>query len=426
MSEEALLTAPAPSAPAAKAPALANAPKVEIKVSQMTPSAEPAAPPKKGSAREEMFKNLRGRAGQEPGTEKATPTPESLESEERYEDAPEEPKKLESSETKPEAKAEPKKVKANPWKLVEEFKHKLAAAEASRLDIEKRAIPEDKWKERETELENNRKRNKELEEEIKFVNYAKSEEFKNNYQVPYEKAWSRAMSELGELTVVENGTERPLAANDILELVNLPLGKASELAKDKFGDLLASEVMAHRKEIKGLFEKQSEALEGAKKAGAERDKKMTEESQRAFGEMATSIKTTWSKANEDIIADPKVGKFFSPVEGDAEVNQRLAKGFELADRAFSENPAAPGLTAEQRATIVKRHAAVRNRAAAFGRLVYENEKYVGRIAELEKTLSEYKGSEPETKGNTPPAKKSDEGRGMAGVLADLRKRAKQV
>lgn len=421
MAEETLLApaaAPALEAPApTKAPALPNAPKVEIQVSKMAAPTETQAQPKKGSAREEMFKNLRSRAGQEPV---AVEAPISTE-DEGYEGEPPEEVKPESSDKKP----EPKKPKVNPWKLVEEFKQKLAASEASRMDIEKRAIPEDKWKERETELESNRKRNLELEEEIKFFNYSKSDEFRKSYQEPYEKAWSTAMSELGELTVVENGVERPLSSADILELVNLPLGKAMELAKDKFGDL-AMEVMGQRKEIRSLFDKQQQALESAKKSGVEREKKLSEESQRAFGEMATSIKTTWSKANDDIMADPRVGRFFTPVEGDSEINQRLSKGFELADRAFSENPAAPGLTSEQRSAIVKRHAAVRNRAAAFGRLVYENDKQASRITALEKTLAEYKGSEPETKGNTPPAKKQEGGRAMDGVLAELRKRAKNV
>ena len=60
---------------------------------------------------------------------------------------------------------------------------------------------------------------------------------------------------------------------------------------------------------------------------------------------------------------------------------RVRAAFELADRAFSENPMAPGLTNEQRQGIVKRHAAVRNRAAAFGKLVHMNEQAKVRIAE---------------------------------------------
>ncbi len=419
------IPAAAPAPPVAptgqsKAPALPNAPKIEIAVSKMSPPAEPAAPPKKGSAKEGLFKSLREKAQQEPGTFRDPPAAPA---------APEADPELEAGD-EPEPTADPAKdpatepkKKVSPWKLVEEYKQKLAQAEADKLEIEKRAIPDAKWKEKEAEVEATKTRLQELEEEIKFVNYSKSEEFKTKHQVPYEEAWSRAMSELSELTVIENNEERPLSANDILELVNLPLQKAHMVAREKFGDL-AGDVLAHRKEIRNLFDQQNKALTDARKISVDREKTMAEASKKMFGEMADHVRQTWSKANEEILADPKVGKFFTTIEGDAEINQRLAKGFEMADRAFSENPM-NAKTPEERAAIVKRHAAVRNRAAAFGRLVYENEKAAAKIAALEKTLSEYKQGEPETKGSTPEAKKNGV-KGIDGVLGELRKRAKQV
>lgn len=416
--------APAP----AKAPALPNAPKVELKVSQIAPPAEAPAAPKKGSAREQMFKELEKRAGQEPGTER-TPPPENLkEKTPEPEVKPADGKEKEAlAEAPKEGEVKPgeaeKKSKVSPWKIVDEYKQKLAKAESDKLEVEKRAIPEAKWKEKEAELESKSKRLNELEEEIRFVNYSKSEEFKTKYQEPYDKAWHRAMSELGELQVEEGETLRAMQPNDLLELVNLPLGRAHELAVEKFGDL-APEAMAHRKEIRNLFDQQTTALEEARKSGAEREKSRAEQFQKQHGEVSTSIRETWSRSNEEITADPKYGKFFTPVEGDEQVNQRLAKGFELADRAFSENPMAPGLTAEQRQSIVKRHAAVRNRAAAFGRLVYQNTTLETKIADLQKIVDEYKGGEPERTGSRPAPAPAGQAKGIDGVFAELRKRAK--
>lgn len=431
---EDIAVAPAPAAaPAAKAPALPSAPKVEINASRIGEGAEPAPPPKPGSARARMADELRKKAGQEPGTERPAKLKEANENEEAAV-APAAVEKDEAAEPAADAgkapagdKApeDPKKGKVSPWKLVEEYKARLARAESEKLEVEKRAIPEDKWKQTNETLAAKEKRLAELEEEIRYVNYSKSDEFKTKYQVPYQKAWDRAMGELGELTVeTADGSARALEPNDILELVNLPLGKAHELATEKFGDL-APEVMAHRKEIRKLFDEQASALEDARKSGAEREKLNAETRQKQFGETSTHIKSTWSKANDEIKADPKYGKFFTPVEGDENVNQRLAKGFELADRAFSENPM-NAKTAEEREAIVKRHAAVRNRCAAFGRLVYESGVKDSRIAELEKLVKEYKGGEPETRGTTgaekpPVAAKST----MAGVLEELRKKAKR-
>ena len=115
---------------------------------------------------------------------------------------------------------------------------------------------------------------------------------------------------------------------------------------------------------------------------------------------------------------------FTPVDGDQEGNQRLAKGFELADRAFSENPL-NAKDGEERKAIVARHAAVRNRAAAFGRLVLMNTKAEARIAELTSELAKYKGSEPPAGGATPAPKTNGQPTSAMGrMMSELEKRAK--
>jgi hypothetical protein len=400
------------------------------------PGGRPAEPAKPGSARAKMFENLKkvSEKGDAREAQRAVP----VKAEPAKVDPPKaaaktaEVAKPAAATTEPAKPADetvvgsaedPKKGKVNPWKLVDEYKAKVAAAEARILETEKRAIPEDQWKKTNETLTQREARLKELEEEIRYVNYSKSEEFKTKYQQPYEKQWQRTMSELGELTVeTADGGTRPLAANDILDLVNAPLGKAHEMAVERFGDL-APEVMAHRKEIRKLFDEQSSALDEARKSGADREKNITEQSQRQYAETSTQIRETWSKANEEVTVDPKYGAYFTPVDGDQEGNLRLAKGFELADRAFSENPLAPGLTAEQRQSIVRRHAAVRNRAAAFGRLTYQNAQAKSRIAALEKQLAEYKGSEPPAGGSAPKTT-TEKPSGMSRIREGLQKIAK--
>jgi hypothetical protein len=416
---------PAPAAPVApaapKAPALPNAPKVELSASSITPTS-PIPPPKKGSAREGLVADL-SKFADKKATPTPTPDPKTPEPQKAPDKAPEPPKAGEDDKTN--APEPDKKGKISPWKIVDEYKEKLAKAEAARLEIEKRAIPEDKWKAKEAEIEKATARLKELEDEIRYVNYSKSEEFKQKHEIPYQQAFTRAMSELGELQVQDGEDVRSITPNDILELVNLPLAKAYQLANEKFGDI-SHEVMAHRKEIRGLWDKQAQALEDVRKEGAERDKKFGEQRTQAMERMSSEIRETWSRSNEEITADPKYGKFFTPVEGDENINQRLAKGFELADRAFSENPADPNLPADKRQAIVKRHAAIRNRAAAFGRLVYEVGQRDTTIAELQKQIAAFKSGEPDRSGSTkpavPPATKST----MTGVMEELRKRAKQV
>ena len=401
------------------------------------PGGRPADPAKPGSARAKMFENLKkvsekgdAREAQRAAPVKAEPcqgrsTEGCFRTGEAAKPATAEPAKAADETGLLVAAEDPKKGKVNPWKLVDEYKAKVAKLEADHVEVSKRAIPEDQWKKTNETLAQRESRLKELEEEIRYVNYSKSEEFKTKYQQPYEKQWQRTMAELGELTVeTADGGTRPLAANDILDLVNAPLGKAHEMAVERFGDL-APEVMAHRKEIRKLFDEQSSALDEARKSGADREKSITEQSQRQYAETSTQIRETWSKANEEVTVDPKYGTYFTPVDGDQEGNLRLAKGFELADRAFWRTHWLPGFRpTESVMAIVRRHAAVRNRAAAFGRLTYQNQQAKTRIADLEKQLAEYKGSEPPAGGSLPAKSNAAKPTGMSRIREGLQKIAK--
>lgn len=296
------------------------------------------------------------------------------------------------------------KKKVNPWKLVEEYKTKLAAKEKEVLETSKRAIDPAKWKEYEEKLAATAKRNEELEQHIRYVDYSKSKEFQEKYQAPYDAAWKRAMSELGELTVeTEAGEVRSIQPTDILDLVNLTLPEARARAVELYGDF-ANDVMQHRKEIRNLYDQQAGALEEARKSGVERTQKQQEEFTARQQQMSAEIRETWTKANEEATAHEKYGKFFKPIEGDQDGNQRLAKGFELADRAFSENPM-NAKTPEERKAIVQRHAAIRNRAAAYGRVVKWLEERDATITELKEKLAQYTDGEPESAGRKPNTEK---------------------
>jgi hypothetical protein len=399
--------------------AAAGAPPKEINVSQIPPSATPPAAVKPGSVREGVLSELRKRAKPDPQSEPVKP------------DAPPEGAKLPEGKegreeaVKPDSPGEQdKKSKASPWKLVEEYKAKAAALEKQIAELNGKVVPEERAAELQKQAEAKEAKLKELEQEVRYANYQKSSEFKEKYQKPYDDAWKRAMSELSEITVDDGaGGERNMSPQDLLELVNLPLRPAREEAEEKYGPGLANDIMVHRKEIRRLFDEQTARLEQVRKEGLERDQQVTETAKKQFEEISADIRKSWTSFNDQAIKDEKIGKYFSTIDGDQEGNQRLAKGFELADRALSESPLAPGLTPEQRRAIVQRHAAVRNRAAAFGRLVHQNNALEKTVAELKKELSQYKSSEPPAGGSQPAAKETGKG-GMAGLMDELRKRAK--
>lgn len=393
-------------------------------------AAAPAAPPKKGSAKESIFSDLKKKFGEAPAAAPApapAAKPEDGKGPNGEEDPGPDPNETPAPAApaeKPEEKPAAPKPKPNAWKIVEEQKRKVKDLETRIAAFEKGEVPPAKAKEYEDKLAAAEKRASELDEEIKYVNYQKSSEFQEKYQKPYDDSWKRAMSDLREITISTETGERAMEASDLLELVNLPLKEAKALAEEKFGEF-ASDVMTHRKEIRNLYEQQSQAITEAKKAGTEKFAKQSEEQKKQWGEISTDVKKTWDEANQGAAADEKYGTHFRPVDGDQEGNQRLSKGFELADRAFSENPMAPGLKPEERKAIVARHAAVRNRAAAFGRLVYKNGLVEAENKTLREELATYKKTEPDLasggRQSGTPAKK---GSVMSGIREALVKAAK--
>lgn len=307
--------------------------------------------------------------------------------------------------------AEPKKEKkVSPWRLLDEWKKtasdwktkaETAEQELSRI---KAGGPAEPPKDLVDRLKATEAKVKEYEDHLRFLDYQRHPEFVQKYQQPYEQAWKRATSELAEVAVTDpsTGAARPATAEDMLALVNLPLGKAREYANQIFGEF-ADDAMAHRKEIKSLFDAQQTALKEARENGAARVKQEQEQTQAQRAQLTKFVTETWTEANRAAVTDEKYGKYFTPIEGDQQGNASLAKGFELADKAFGKNPNDPNLSEAERKDIIRMHAALRNRAAAFGRLRQWVEQRDNRIAELEKELEDYKKSEPGTTSTSKPA-----------------------
>lgn len=317
-----------------------------------------------------------------------------------------------------------KKTKANPWKLLDERKKEVSDLQTKLAEVEKRAIPEAKFKEMESQLAEQKKRNDELESHMRLMDYSKSSEFQDKYQKPYEAAWGRAMDNLRGLTVQDqDGNEREVNAQDLLALVNEPnLRLARAKAREIFGDEFANDVMNHRNEIRKLYDEQAAAIEDARKNAGQH----AETNKKAQAELSQAIANEWTSVNKAAAADPTYGKYFSPKDGDQVGNQKLAKGYELVDRAFSENPQAPGLTMEQRKDIINRHAVVRNRAAAFGRMRHWLTEAETKVAALEKELKQYRGSEPTIEGRSGAEPSAPEAKGINRLYEVIRKKAKPI
>lgn len=339
------------------------------KVAPPEPSKPPAkpqdAPPPKPEATDELEGDEPTAPVEEPATE---PEPK--------------PEESKPGETKPEGKLK------SPWKLLDQFKERLKAVEQENLALRAK-VPDEKTAGTLTKrLEAAEKRAAELEDEIRYVSYAKSQEFVDKYQKPYEEAWTKANAELSELDVLsEDGTAtRKATAQDLLALANMPLGEARKIANQMFGDA-ADDVMAHRRRVRELSDAQGKALEDARKSGAERQ----QQAQAMAKTLADEVSRHWQRFNAE---DAEKYDFLKPKDEDGEWNERLEKATILVDKAFAESPHDPRLTAEQRAAIVRRHAAVRSRAIAYSSLKLENKRLRDQLAAKDKELAGFAASAP--------------------------------
>lgn len=400
-------------------PAAPPAPKTEIHV---TPQAIDMGPmpddPKPGSARAKMFEALRGKAKDpaeiaanernappaKPAAQPVETKPQAKKEEDPKPDEAKVPEGVKTDGTQPEEKpltAEEKK-KVNPWKLVDQYKGQVGKLEAEMAKLKTSSIAEKERAEFTSRIEKAEQRAKALEEHMGYLDYSKTEDFQKKYQEPYDKAWVKHMKELGQIKVqIGEDQSAPLAPDHLLSLVNLPLEEAKELA-EQMNPRFATELMGARKEIRDLFDAQAEALADAKKNGATRIKEAVEARTKSQQEISGFVKTHWDSTNDALLRDEKYGLYFTPVEGDENINQRLAKGYELVDRAFSEDPNNPKHTPEERKSIIKRHSAVRHRAGSWGRVVYELNKERQTVKELQDELKKYRGSTPTTGGAPKP------------------------
>jgi len=249
------------------------------------------------------------------------------------------------------------------------------------------------------------KRREELEKEIKYSSYERSDEYKDKYHKPFENAYQAGRAKVANLKVSERTDEatgtvtqatRQATAEDfdrIMQVVND--GDAAELAEQLFG-AKAAVALFHRERVMELNESRYRALDEFQKTGLEREQVTAR--QKAL--RSEQLVSSWQSLNKEI-AD-KFPQWFQPDESDPEGNALLEKGYELATKAFSGDGSIPP------EEMVKHHAQLRNRAAAFPREVYRNQKLTARVSELEKELAQFKDSEPKTSdGDGKPSEEGD-------------------
>lgn len=352
--------------------------------------------------------------------------------------APKAPEKKEPSKpaepAKPAAPAQPEKaatLRAN----YDKVKADLAAMEKRYAELESKSkLPQDFPERKELQdklasyeklIEAKEKKLGELDNELKFTRYERSQEYKDKYETPWVDAYTDARNRVAQLKIREADVTDP-ATGEIVTPGKVRQGSeadfdtlmgiandddAAEYASKLFGNK-ASVVLMQREKIRDLNNARLKAIEDYRKQGSEREKQLSETTKKQRDDFVAN----WQK--ENTTAAEKYPQWFKPEEGDEKGNALLEKGFQLADKAFggTENMAPD--------EAVRVLSAVRNKAAGFDRLAYKLSTAMARITELETKLKEFETSVPgegegaaETRANGAPDS-------MEGVIATLDKIAK--
>lgn len=306
-------------------------------------------------------------------------------------------------------------------KIREEYEPRIASLQKE-LDEIKKAPQFTQSKEQQDRVKAIEARNKELEAEIRNVNFTKSQEYLEKYHKPYVAAWEKARRDLAEVEVnLAGGGTRKATDADLILLAELPLGAARRKAVEMFGDA-ADDIMFHVRRITELSEQQEAAVKAAMQEVETRSKQETEKGTEA----AQARVRLWNTTNQELAT--KYPAVFAPVAGDTEGNARLDKGFALADllfaprsldakklellpKTFREDIAANNGRLSEQGTV-RLHALIRNKTANHDRAVAKANALTKRVAELEKALKEYEDSAPGGRPGTPGA------RGGAGTYLD--------
>jgi hypothetical protein len=296
-------------------------------------------------------------------------------------------------------KAKVEKKKENPWHLLKAEKAAKAKYEAEIAELRKSVVNPEARKSEVAELAALRKERDELMNTIRFKDYEQHPEFKEKYDKPYKDQWKFSIRTLNGITKISEDGSRVAAvdqtelANDLLELVNMPTSKAIERAEEIFGDA-ATYVMHERNKIKEQFDKRNEALEGNRAEGAQKEEARIKQERQKAEALSSELKTIYDKANEYHSKDARMKEFFQPIEGDEEANSILENGYKMVDEAFQRSPMDPSLSEKERASLVKKHAAVRHRSAGFGRAKYLLAKERAVTAALREKLAQYESTVP--------------------------------
>lgn len=325
------------------------------------------------------------------------------------------PPKSDKTETEFDAKkAAPKQLR----EAYEKTKAELAQIRAERDEIKKSASQPREDPEKKDYLERaerHARKAQELENELKFAKYEKSQEYLEKYYQPYERAFGAGRSKAAAIKVSDSeGNLRAGTPEDFDTYMGIgDEESAADFAEKVFGKHKTA-MEYHREEVRKLGSATQHAIEDFRKKGAEREKEWQENQNRATKAAAE----TWSHLNKAAL--DKYPALFKAGPEDTRGAGLLEKGFDIYDRAFTNGaPIKEDQKPLNGLELMQIRSAMRNKAAAFDYQVYLKQQALAEVKKLKASLEAYNNSEPRG-GNVRQDKSTAEGweAELAGLAAD--------
>lgn len=253
------------------------------------------------------------------------------------------------------------------------------------------------------------KRIQELDEKLRYADFTEHDDYKNNYQKPYEKTYIGGREQFSKLKTVEVKdsddqviqASRPATAEEFDRMMAKDDEEAAEMIEKLFGTgSKASLVMTARHEIQKAWNAMQQARADFKAQGAERHKMLSEQEANTRKQEADLFKSSMLSGQE------KYPKLFKAIEGDDRGNSMLEEGMLVAQLAFDVIDPADVSKLPQwiqaklvngelpRQEKINLHSAMLNLAGGANRLAYRNGLLEKEVAELKTRLEEYEESEP--------------------------------
>lgn len=389
---------------------------------------ERAAKMPEGKSINRAFDDIDKRAGRPPKPEpkpeakptaKEAPKPEAkVELERPGADTPPPPEKK--------IEAAPAKEKTNIYRQYDALKEKHETLERQFTEFKSKPAEDPEKKVYAEKLTAAEKRAEELESKLRFAAYEQSDDYKENYEQPYVDAYQSGRTKIAAMKVtLPDGTQRQGAQSDFDEIMAARSDEAAaELIEQMFGTGAKAQIVTlARDKVMDKNSALNKAVDEYRKHGSEAAKMQEEADQRTAREVQDHIVKTWTQAQQETVEHEAYGEFFKPKEGDQQGNARLAKGLQLAVRAYKESPHQPGISTEERSARVRRQAAAIYRAGAFGRMAAEIKSLRTQLAERDGKLSEFEKTEPAS-GAAKRESGQPAGRMIDSAMADIDRRAR--